>query len=354
MARELDTHTESPATAGAKTSQNGADDAFATAERRWRERVASRDIPPAKTSSGLDLDILYTPRNLRDIDQLNDIGLPGDYPFTRGVQPTMYRERLWTMRQYSGFATPKESNARYRWLLEQGQTGISVALDLPTQLGMDSDDPEAADDVGRVGVAVDTLADMEILFEGIPLDRISTSFTINATASILLAMYVAVAERQGVPSAEVAGTTQNDILKEYVARGTWIFPPEPSLRLIADTIEYCVKHAPRFNPISVAGAHFRDAGATAVQDLAYTLVRRYHLRTALHRSRAQGQRVRHADQLLLLHAQRLLRGGRQVSRGSPAVGAGDEGAVRRERPASADVSFRRSMRRQHADRAAAA
>ncbi len=271
MARELDTHTESPATAGAKTSQNGADDAFATAERRWRERVASRDIPPAKTSSGLDLDILYTPRNLRDIDQLNDIGLPGEYPFTRGVQPTMHRERLWTMRQYSGFATPKESNARYRWLLEQGQTGISVALDLPTQLGMDSDDPEAADDVGRVGVAVDTLADMEILFEGIPLDRISTSFTINATASILLAMYLAVAERQGVPSAKVAGTTQNDILKEYVSRGTWIFPPEPSLRLIVDTIEYCIKHAPRFNPISVAGAHFHDAGATVVQDLAYTL-----------------------------------------------------------------------------------
>jgi len=271
MARELETEKSGAGTASAETSQNGADQAFAGAERRWRERVASRDIPTAKTSSGLELDVLYTPQSLRDSDPLTDIGLPGDYPFTRGVQPTMHRGRLWTMRQYSGFATPKESNERYRWLLEQGQTGISVALDLPTQLGLDSDDPLAADDVGRVGVAVDTLADMEILFEGIPLDRISTSFTINATASILLAMYLAVAERQGVPSAKVTGTTQNDILKEYVSRGTWIFPPEPSLRLIVDTIEHCLKHAPRFNPISVAGAHFHDAGATVVQDLAYTL-----------------------------------------------------------------------------------
>jgi methylmalonyl-CoA mutase N-terminal domain/subunit len=183
----------------------------------------------------------------------------------------MYRGRLWTMRQYSGFGTPKESNGRYKWLLEQGQTGISVALDLPTQLGLDSDDPAAVDDVGRVGVAIDTLADMETLFDGIPLDRISTSFTINATAAILLAMYLVVAERQGVPAARISGTIQNDILKEYVARGTWIFPPEPSLRLIVDTIEHCIHHAPRFNAISVAGAHFRDAGATAVQELAYTL-----------------------------------------------------------------------------------
>jgi len=175
------------------------------------------------------------------------------------------------MRQYSGFGTPRESNQRYKWLLEQGQTGISVALDLPTQLGLDSDDPEAIDDVGRVGVAIDTLADMETLFEGIPIDRISTSFTINSTAAILLAMYVTVAERQGVSPEKITGTIQNDILKEYVARGTWIFPPEPSLRLIVDTIEYCIKRAPRFNSISVAGAHFRDAGATAVQELAFTL-----------------------------------------------------------------------------------
>ena len=227
--------------------------------------------PPAHTSSGLDLDVLYTPESIRNLDPLEDIGSPGKYPFTRGVQPTMYRGRVWTMRQYSGFGTPKESNQRYKWLLEQGQTGVSVALDLPTQLGLDSDNAEAIDDVGRVGVAIDTLADMETLFDGIPLDRVSTSFTINSTAAILLAMYLVVAERQGVPAAKIAGTIQNDILKEYAARGTWIFPPEPSLRLIVDTIEHCVTHAPRFNPISVAGAHFRDAGATAVQELAFTL-----------------------------------------------------------------------------------
>ncbi|HYA35777.1 MAG TPA: methylmalonyl-CoA mutase family protein, partial [Candidatus Binataceae bacterium] len=188
-----------------------------------------------------------------------------------GVQPSMYRGRLWTMRQYSGFGTAAETNQRYKWLLEQGQTGISVALDLPTQVGLDSDDPTAIDDVGRVGVAIDTLADMEELFNGIPLTEVSVSFTINSTAAILLAMYIAVAESQGVAPDKIAGTIQNDILKEYVSRGTWIFPPGPSLRLIADTIEYCAKHAPRFNAISIAGAHFRDAGATAVQEIAYTL-----------------------------------------------------------------------------------
>jgi methylmalonyl-CoA mutase, N-terminal domain len=245
--------------------------AFGDTEKRWRERITKKEFPPARTSSGIELDVVYTPDSIKNLDSLRDIGLPGEYPFTRGVQPTMYRGRVWTMRQYSGFGTPRESNQRYKWLLEQGQTGISVALDLPTQLGLDSDDPEAIDDVGRVGVAIDTLADMETLFEGIPIDRISTSFTINSTAAILLAMYVTVAERQGVSPQKITGTIQNDILKEYVARGTWIFPPEPSLRLIVDTIEYCIGHAPRFNSISVAGAHFRDAGATAVQELAFTL-----------------------------------------------------------------------------------
>lgn len=253
-------------------SPNGsAGNPFSDAERRWRERIALTRIKPARTSSGLELDVVYTPESIRHLDSMLDIGLPGEYPFTRGVQPTMYRGRAWTMRQYSGFGTPRESNQRYRWLLEQGQTGISVALDLPTQLGLDSDDPQAIDDVGRVGVAIDTLADMETLFEGIPIDQISTSFTINSTAAILLAMYVVVAERQGVSPDKITGTIQNDILKEYVARGTWIFPPEPSLRLIVDTIEYCMRHAPRFNSISVAGAHFRDAGSTAVQELAFTL-----------------------------------------------------------------------------------
>ncbi|MBA2528395.1 MAG: methylmalonyl-CoA mutase [Euzebyales bacterium] len=196
---------------------------------------------------------------------------PGEFPFTRGIYPTMYRGRLWTMRQYAGFGSPGATNARYRWLLEQGQTGLSVAFDLPSQIGYDSDDADAEEEVGRVGVPIDSLADMELVFDGIPLDKVSTSFTINGTAAIMLAMYLAVAERQGVDPAAVTGTIQNDILKEYVARGTWIFPPEPSLRLIVDTIEYCAQHVPRFNPVSIAGAHFRDAGATALQELAFTL-----------------------------------------------------------------------------------
>jgi methylmalonyl-CoA mutase, N-terminal domain len=245
-------------------TKNGSD--TDDAERRWRERVAKLKVPPAKTSSGIELDALYTEHHAH-----GEFEMPGEYPFTRGVQPTMYRGRLWTMRQYSGFGTPSETNQRYRWLLEQGQTGISVALDLPTQLGMDSDDPMAIDDVGRVGVAIDTLADMEELFAGISLGEVSASFTINSTASILLAMYLVVAEKQGIAPEKVAGTIQNDILKEYVSRGTWIFPPAPSLRLIVDTIEHCVTHAPRFNAVSIAGAHFRDAGATAVQELAFTL-----------------------------------------------------------------------------------
>jgi methylmalonyl-CoA mutase, N-terminal domain len=247
-----------------RITKNGVD--THESERRWRERVAKLKVAPAKTSSGIELDPLYTENHAH-----GELGMPGEYPFTRGVQPTMYRGRLWTMRQYSGFGTASETNQRYRWLLEQGQTGISVALDLPTQLGMDSDDPMAIDDVGRVGVAIDTLADMEELFAGIPLGQVSASFTINSTASILLAMYLAVAEQQGVTPEKIAGTIQNDILKEYVSRGTWIFPPAPALRLIVDTIEYCVTHAPRFNAISIAGAHFRDAGATAVQELAFTL-----------------------------------------------------------------------------------
>src|SRR5438128_2507071 len=186
--------------------------AFGEAERRWRERTSKNRVPSARTSSGLELDLVYTPESVNHLDALEDIGLPGEYPFTRGGQPTMYRGRIWTMRQYSGFGTPRESNQRYKWLLEQGQTGISVALDLPTQLGLDSDDPEAVDDVGRVGVAIDTLADMETLFEGIPIDRISTSFTINSTAAILLAMYLAVAEQQGVAPEKITGQLQNDLL----------------------------------------------------------------------------------------------------------------------------------------------
>lgn len=219
-----------------------------------------------QTSSGIPLEPSYGPEARR-----TDPPPPGSYPFTRGNFPTGYRGRLWTFRQYSGFGTAEESNRRYRYLLEQGGTGLSVALDLPTQCGYDSDDPEVSEEVGRVGVAVDTLADAEVLFDEIPLDKISTSFTINGTAAILLALYVAAAEKKGVPRAKLTGTIQNDILKEYASRGTWIWPPQPSLRLIADTIEFCAAEVPRFNAISVAGAHFRDAGANAVQEMAFTL-----------------------------------------------------------------------------------
>ncbi|WP_194903745.1 methylmalonyl-CoA mutase family protein [Catenulispora rubra] len=219
-----------------------------------------------RTPSGLPVQPVYGPA-----DRGSEPPEPGRYPFTRGNYSSGYRGRLWTFRQYSGFGTVEESNRRYRYLLEQGGTGLSVALDLPTQCGHDSDDPEVADEVGRVGVAVDTLADAEILFGGIPLDRISTSFTINGTAAILLAFYIAAAERAGVPRAALTGTIQNDILKEYASRGTWIWPAEPSLRLIADTIEFCAAEVPKFNAISVAGAHFRDAGANAVQEMAFTL-----------------------------------------------------------------------------------
>src|SRR5229473_1101274 len=194
----------------------------------------------------------------------------GQYPFTRGLHPTGYRGKLWTMRQYAGFGSAAESNRRYRYLLERGTTGLSVAFDLPTQIGYDSDDPQAAGEVGRVGVAIDSLEDMETLLGGIPLDRISTSMTINATAAILLSLYVAVARRRGIPEAALSGTVQNDILKEYAARGTYIYPPAPSLRLVTDVIAYCAQHVPRWNPISISGYHIREAGATAPQEIAFT------------------------------------------------------------------------------------
>ncbi|MBI3968352.1 MAG: methylmalonyl-CoA mutase [Chloroflexi bacterium] len=226
---------------------------------------------PATTSSGLEVDVLYTPSDLRATHPIDDIGFPGEYPFTRGIQPTMYRGRHWTIRQYSGLGTAEDTNARYKFLLEQGQTGLSVALDLPSQIGYDSDDPFVAEEVGRVGVAIDTLDDLERVFDGIALDQISTSFTVNGTAAAIMAMYIAVGEKQGVPPAKLTGTVQNDPLKEFAARGTWNFPPEPAIRLVVDMIEYATEHMPRYNPISVAGAHFHDAGATAIQELAFTL-----------------------------------------------------------------------------------
>ena len=212
---------------------------------------------------------LYTPLDIEDFDYGEKLGFPGQYPFTRGVQPTMYRGRLWTMRAYAGFATAEETNARYKYLLEAGQTGLSVAMDLPTQIGLDSDHELSHGEVGKVGVAIDSLADMEALFDGIPLDKVSTSMTINGPAAVLLAMYVAVAEKQGVKPETLKGTIQNDILKEYIARGTYIFPPRPSMRLITDTFEYCSKNIPKWNTISVGAYHIREAGASEVQEIAF-------------------------------------------------------------------------------------
>lgn len=212
---------------------------------------------------------LYTPLDIEDFDYEEKLGFPGQYPFTRGVQPTMYRGRLWTMRAYAGFATAEETNARYKYLLEAGQTGLSVAMDLPTQIGLDSDHELSHGEVGKVGVAIDSLADMEALFDGIPLDKVSTSMTINGPAAVLLAMYVAVAEKQGVKPEALKGTIQNDILKEYIARGTYIFPPRPSMRLITDTFEYCSKNIPKWNTISVGAYHIREAGASEVQEIAF-------------------------------------------------------------------------------------
>jgi len=245
---------------------------------KWEEttlkKVISRN-PERKTEfttgSWLPVERTALPEITSDDEYLEKLGFPGEFPFTRGVQPTMYRGRLWTMRQYAGFGTAEESNRRYKFLLNQGQTGLSIAFDLPTQIGYDSDDPLSEGEVGKVGVAIDTLRDMEILFDGIPLDQVSTSMTINAPAAILLAMYLAVAEKQGVAFDQLNGTIQNDILKEYIARGTYIFPPKPSLRLITNIFEFCARSVPKWNTISISGYHIREAGATAVQEVAFTL-----------------------------------------------------------------------------------
>lgn len=245
---------------------------------RWEsttvKRVTDR-FPERKenftTGSWVPLKRLGLPEDGDTEKYMKKLGFPGEYPFTRGVQPTMYRGRFWTMRQYAGFGTAEESNARYKYLLNAGQTGLSVAFDLPTQIGYDSDAPESIGEVGKVGVAIDSLADMEILFDGIPLDKVSTSMTINAPASVLLAFYIAVAEKQGVSKDKIKGTIQNDILKEYIARGTYIFPPKPSLRLITNIFDYCSKEVPNWNTISISGYHIREAGSTAAQEVAFTL-----------------------------------------------------------------------------------
>ncbi|MFL5726746.1 MAG: methylmalonyl-CoA mutase [Chloroflexota bacterium] len=247
---------------------------------RWRATTRAKAVGSASerrdkfvTSSDVEIADVYTGEGLAatGFDEGRDLGLPGEYPFTRGVQPTMYRSRLWTMRQYAGFATAEETNRRFRYLLEHGQTGLSVAFDLPTQMGYDSDAPQAAGEVGRVGVPISSLADMEVLLDGLPLGEVSTSMTINSTAAILLALYTAAAEKQGVSRDRISGTTQNDILKEYIARGTWIYPPGPSMRLVTDVFEFCAKELPRWNTISISGYHMREAGASAAQELAFTL-----------------------------------------------------------------------------------
>src|SRR5438874_2514620 len=230
---------------------------------------AERDVP-FETSSGRPVKGAYTASDLDGFDYLDELGFPGEFPYTRGVQPTMYRGRFWTMRQYAGFSDAEESNRRYRYLLSQGQTGLSVAFDLPTQIGYDADDPMAEGEVGKVGVSICSLEDMETLFRDIPLETVTTSMTINATASILLALYVAVAKKQGADLKKVGGTTQNDILKEYIARGTYIFPPRPSLRLITDVFAWCKDELPDWNTISISGYHMREAGCTAAQELAFT------------------------------------------------------------------------------------
>lgn len=242
-----------------------------SAWREWREAVEQAGIGEAVTDSGIPVEPLYTPLDAGDEDYFERLGLPGRPPFTRGIYDSMYRGRMWTIRLYSGWGTPEDTNSRFLYLLERGQTGLSVALDLPTQMGLDSDEPLARPEVGKVGVAVASLADMERIFQDVPLDRVSTSFTINATAPILLAMYQVVAEKQGVAPAALRGTVQNDILKEYLARKTYIYPPAPSMRLAADVIEYCTRTLPKFNPISVCGYHMRQAGCDAVQEIALAL-----------------------------------------------------------------------------------
>ncbi len=259
------------------TDDNG-DAVLDQGRERWRQTTRAAAMrgqterrPVFRTTSDIPIADLYTPADIAGLDEDRDLGRPGEFPFTRGVQPTMYRGRLWTMRQYAGFSTAADTNERFRYLLSQGQTGLSVAFDLPTQTGYDSDASEAAGEVGRVGVPISSIEDMEILLNDLPLGEVTSSMTINATAAILLAFYVAVADRRGIPRSQLGGTVQNDILKEYIARGTWIYPTGPSMRLVTDIFEFCAAELPRWNTISISGYHMREAGATAAQELAFTL-----------------------------------------------------------------------------------
>ena len=310
----------------------------ATTYRRAVERAPERQ-PAFTTSSEIEVQPLYTAEDLRDWDPAEQLGYPGEYPYTRGIQPTMYRGRLWTMRQYAGYATAEESNKRYRYLLEHGTTGLSVAFDLPTQMGYDADHPLAEGEVGKVGVSISSVEDMRTLFDGIPLEKITTSMTINATAAILLALYIAVAREQGADVRKLSGTVQNDILKEYIARGTYIYPPTPSMRIITDLFRYCAAEVPRWNTISISGYHIREAGCTAAQEIGFTLANGIaYVRAALDAGLDVDAFAR-AAVLLLQWPQQLLRGGRQVPRGAAHVGEDHARALRRERRALAAAAL---------------
>ena len=342
------------------SESNGHDKHIGEEQQKWLESKYARAVEKGgerkdtdfRTSS-TDVAPLYTPADVASIDYNEDIGFPGEYPYTRGVQATMYRGKEWSIRQYAGYGTPAETNERFKFLLSEGQPGLSVAFDLPTQLGYDSDDPLAEGEVGKVGVAIDTLADMETMFEGIPLDRVSTSMTINAPASVLVAMYAVVGQKQGVPQDRIAGTAQNDVLKEYVARGTYIYPPKQSLRLAADLMAYCARELPRFNAISISGYHIRDAGSTAVQEMAFTFANAVRLRRSGARARRRRRRHRPAHLLDLQHPEQLPGRSGEVPSAAPHVGAHHEGALQRTGPALDDAAHSCADRRRDADRTAA-
>ena len=317
------------------------------------DKPKPRAAADPETSSHIPIRAAVCARRSDARDLERDVAYPGEYPFTRGVQATMYRGRLWTMRQYAGMGDAEESNKRYKYLLANGTTGLSVAFDLPTQIGLDSDHPLAVGEVGKVGVAIDSIEDMQRLFDGIDLTKISTSMTINATASILLALYVAVARRQGADIRKLSGTVQNDVLKEYIARGTYIYPPQQAMRIITDMFAWTNQNVPEWNTISISGYHMREAGSTAVQEVAFTLANGIAYVQARHRRRARRRQVRAAAFLLLQRAQQFSGRSRQVPRRPPHVGAHHARAFQGQESALLDAALSYPDRRLHADRAAA-
>ncbi len=316
------------------------------AEREWEEKTLAptlRKTPDRDadftTVSSYPIRRLYTQADLAGWDAERDLGFPGQPPYTRGIHSTMYRGKLWTMRQFAGFGTAEDTNARFRYLLSQGQTGLSVAFDLPALMGYDSDHPLAEGEVGKCGVAISSLADMEVLFDKIPLADVTTSMTINSPAAVIWAMYLAVAEKQGADWKKISGTLQNDILKEYIAQKEYIYPPEPSMRLVIDTLEFGAKHTPKFNPISISGYHIREAGSTAIQELAFTLARRNRVRGLRRAPRNERRRFCAAAFLLLQRAQRFLRGNREISSCSPHLVQDDARSLRLEERALLGAAF---------------